>query len=128
MEQQLNTRVTAGVGRDRREAKTKREKPFKEMQKMIQSTRQPDRKHRTTAARMLTRMVESNKLIRAAHQQHAQARAKARRERKAVLNKRDAVNSLAVIKRWKMQVNRDRTQHAVATVKKFHRQSDKLLR
>ena len=120
LEQQLNTRVTAGVGRDRREARKKREKPVKEMQRMIQSNRQPDRKHRTTAACMLTRMIESTKLIRVAHQQHAQARARARRERNAILNKRDTVNSLAMIKRWKMQVDRDRSQQAVATVKKIH--------
>ena len=69
---------------------------------------------------MLTRMIESNKLIRVVHQQHAQARAKATRERNSVLNTRDAVNSLAIIKRWKMQVNTDRSQQAVATVKKFH--------
>ena len=112
--------MTAGVGRDRREARKKREKPVKEMQRMIQSNRQPDRKHRTTAACMLTRMIESTKLIRVAHQQHAQARARARRERNAILNKRDTVNSLAMIKRWKMQVDRDRSQQAVATVKKIH--------
>ena len=119
-EQQLSTRVTAGVGRDRREARTKREKPFKEMQRTIQSNRQPDRKQRTTAARMLTRMIESNTLGRMVHQQFTQARARARRERTAMLNKRDAVDPLAMIKRWKMQVNRDRSQQAVATANKLH--------
>ena len=116
----MNTRVSAGVAHVRREAKQRRDKPYNDIKKLIQEARQPNRKSKATAARMLTRMIESNKAIRQMQQTHQQWRARIKRQRKAQLAKKGATETIACIKRWKMKVNIDQRHNAVAAVRKFH--------
>ena len=83
----VNNRVSAGVAHARREAKTRRDKPCNDIKKLIQEARQPNRKSNATAACMLTRMIESNKVIIQMQQTHQQWRANITRQRKARLAK-----------------------------------------
>ena len=72
------TSVVAGVSRDRREAKKRRIKPVNTMIEMIKEARKPNRQHKATAARMLTRLVDSNRVMQAVRQKMTQIRAKRR--------------------------------------------------
>ena len=65
--------MSAGVAQARSEAKKQRDKPYNDIKKRIQEARQPNRQSRATAARMLTRMIESNKANRQMQQTHHRA-------------------------------------------------------
>ena len=112
--------MAAGVAQARRGAQKRRDKPYNDIKKLIQEARQPNRRSTATAARMLTRMVKSNKAIRQMRQTYQQHRARARRQRKTQLAKKGATEAIAYIKRWKMKANRDQRQKVIAAVRKFH--------
>ena len=94
-ETRVNSRVSAGVAQARREAKKRRDKPYNDIKKLIQEARQLNRKSKATAARMLTRIIESNKTIRQMQQTHHPCRARARRQRKTQLANRGATEAIA---------------------------------
>ena len=75
-EEDTPTSVVAGVSRDRREAKKRRIKPVNTMIEMIKEARKPNRQHKATAARMLTKLVDSNRVMQAVRQKMTQIRAK----------------------------------------------------
>ena len=80
-ERQVHSRTTAGVSQDRREAKKRWNKHFNDIKKLIQEACQPNRTATATAARVLARMVESNRTICEVRQTYAKNRARARRGR-----------------------------------------------
>ena len=82
--------------------KHRRDKPFNDIRKLIQEAHQPNRKAKATAARMLARMVESNKTICEVRQTYAKDRARVRRERKTQLGRVGTTEAIAAIKKWKM--------------------------
>lgn len=67
---------TSVVSRDRCEAKKRRIKPVNTMIEMIKGARKPNRQHKATAARVLTRLVDSNRTMQAVRQKMTQIRAK----------------------------------------------------
>ena len=106
-ERQVHSRTSAGVSQNRRAAEKRRDKPFNDIKKLIQEARQPNWKAKATAARMLARMVESNRAMREARQPYIKCRANVRRERKIQLGRACATESIAAIKKWKMKCDRD---------------------
>ena len=68
--------AVAGVSRDRREAKKRRLKPINTMIDLVKEARKPNRQHKATAARMLTRLVETNRTMQTVRQRMMQIRAK----------------------------------------------------
>ena len=80
-ERQVHSRTSAGVSQNRRAAEKRRDKPFNDIKKLIQEARQPNRTATATAARVLARMVESNRTICEVRQTYAKNRARARRGR-----------------------------------------------
>ena len=91
-EARVNNRVPAGVAHARREARKRRETPYNDIKELIQEARQPNRKSKATAARMLTRLIESNNAIRQMQQTRQQRRAKVERQRKTQLAKKGATS------------------------------------
>ena len=91
-----------------------------DIKKLIQETRQPNQKAKATAARMLARMVESNKAVREARQTYIKYRARARRERQLQLGRAGATEAVAAIKKWKMKCDRGRKHITVAAIRKFY--------
>ena len=112
--------TVAGVARDRREARKKRAKPIKDMIKIIKEARQPNRQHKATAARMLTRMVEGNRAISQVRQAFAAARAKRRRERRDILKQAGATEKPCCVRRWQLNYRKDKQKTVVAAARKFH--------
>ena len=72
------TTTAAGVSRDRREAKRRKQKPINALIDLVKEARKPNRQHKGTAPRLLVRLVESNRTMQHMRQQMVQIRAKRR--------------------------------------------------
>ena len=94
--------AVAGVSRDRREAKKRRLKPINTMIDLIKEARKPNRQHKATAARMLTRLVETNRTMQTVRQRMMQVRAKRRRARRSQLKQESFTDKLCVLRQWQL--------------------------